>query len=179
MREDGGRSVTASLTEITLPAIESICYRLRERDKAEIYALLPHDNPYRLAWEAHAAILNQGRGRIAWISGRPAGLIAFTEQWPGVWYSWMFGTDEFRSVALELVRWGRREVREILKVSRGHRCHCDSRFDHDEAHRLLKALGARPEGPPMRRYGKDGSDFQRFVWLRGQDDAILDLAAAE
>jgi hypothetical protein len=167
------------LTEISLPSIEAICYRMRERDKTEVYALRPHDNPYRLAWEVHAVILNQGRGRIAWHDGRPVALMAFTENWPGMWDAWMFGTDEFKSVAINLIRWGRREVVEILKTCNGHRCQCDSRADYDEAHRLLKALGARPEGPPMRRYGKDGADYQRFVWLRGQDDAILDLAKAD
>ena len=167
------------LSDITLPAIEVICYRMRERDKLEVYALRPHDNPYRLAWEAHAMILNQGRGKIAWHDGRPVALVAFTENWPGVWDVWMFGTDEFKSVAVECVRWARKEVSEILKVCNGHRCQCDSRADYEEAHRLLKALGAHKEGPPMRRYGKDGSDFQRFVWFRGEDDAILDLAKAD
>jgi hypothetical protein len=162
------------LTEITLPAVESICYRLRERDRIEAFNLLPYDNEYRLAWESYATMLNAGRARVAWWDGRPAALMAFTERRPGVWDAWMIGTDDFRNCAVDLVRWGRKEARDILATSLGHRLQAESRADHDEGHRLLKALGARQEGPPMKAYGKDGSDYLRFVWLKGQDDAVLE-----
>jgi hypothetical protein len=161
-------------TGVTLHALQDICQRMREVDKVEIYGMMPHDSWYVLSWDAYALITNKGRGRVAWWQGRPAGLCAFTEMHPGVWNAWMFGTDDFRNVVVDLVRWGRREVRDILAVSRGHRCQCDSRAGHDQAHRLLKALGARQEGPPMKGYGKDGSDYLRFVWLRETDSAVLE-----
>ena len=161
------------LTDITLPSIESICYRMREQDRIEVFGVRPHDNAYRLAWEVHAVILNQGRGRIAWHDGRPAALMAFTENWPGMWDAWAFGTNDFKSVFVELVGWGRREARSILTVCKGHRLQCDSRVGHDDAHKMIRALGGKAEGQAMRGYGKDGADYQRFVWLRSEDAAVL------
>ena len=161
-----------SMTPITMMAVESICYRMRDADKREIYAIRPHDNAYRLAWECHSIVMAQGRGRIAWYRGRPTGFVAFTENWPGNWNVWMFGTDEFKSVVVPMVGWARREVKQILEHNSGHRCQCESIMGHDEAHKLLRALGAKPEGPPLLGWGKGGESFQRFVWLRDRDAAV-------
>lgn len=162
-----------TLTDIDYNALEYLCLNMRSRDREEIYALRPHDNPLQLAMEAHAQIRNLGRGRIAWWKGKPAAVLAFTEDWPGVWSIWMFGTDDFKNVAIDLVRWARKEASEILKVCAGHRIHCDSRSDYEEAHKLLKAAGAKPEGQKV-RYGKDGQDYTTFVWLRERDGAVLE-----
>lgn len=161
------------LSDIDLTAIEYISYNMRECDRTEIFAMLPHDNPYRFAWEAHHVILNNGRGKISWHNGRPAALAAFTEQWPGTWSVWMCGTNDFKLAAVPLLRWFRKEANEILTVCQGHRLQCDSRVGHDEAHKMIMAMGGLPEGEPMRKYGKDGSDYQRFVWFNGENDAVL------
>lgn len=145
---------------------------MRERDKAEIYALRDHDNPLQLAMEAHHMIRNKGRGQIAWWQGRPAAMLAFTEDWPGVWSVWMFGTDDFKNVAIDLVRWARKEANEILKVCAGHRIHCDSLSTYEEAHKLIQAAGGRYECE-FPKYGKGGEDYKRFVWFNGDNDAIL------
>lgn len=160
------------LTDIDYLALEYVVLNMREQDRREIYALRPHDNPLQLAMEAHAVIRNQGRGRISWINGRPAAVAAFTEDWSGVWSVWMFGTEDFKAAAIPLLRWVRTEANEILTVCKGHRLHCDSHAECFEAHKMIKAMGAVPEFT-MRKYGKDGSDFIRFVWLNGENDAVL------
>ena len=163
------------LTDITHLDMIYLCSNMRENDRTEIFALRPHDSPDMLAWEAYHAIRNTGRGRIAWHKGRPAGVAAFTEQWPGCWEVWMFGTDEFRSVVIDLVRWFRKEANDILNVCEGRRLQCDSRLGYDEAWKLIQAMGGVPEGPPMMAYGKDGAAYQRFVWLRDSESArVLD-----
>ena len=161
------------LTDIDYTALEFVIMNMRDCDKEEIYALRDHDNPLQLAMEAHAAIRNKGRGRISWVNGRPAAAAAFTEEWPGVWYVWMFGTEDFKAAAIPLLRWVRHEANDILSVCAGHRLHCDSMVGHDEAHKMITAMGGLPEGPPMRRLGKNKEDFQRFVWLRGENEAVL------
>lgn len=161
------------LTDITFSAIEYICLNMRDSDREEIFAIRPHDCPLRWAHEAHAAIKNLGRGRIGWHKGRPAGVFAFTEPWPGAWEIWMFGTDDYRNVAIELVRYARKEANDILTVCNGRRLHADVREGHPDAHKLIKAMGALPEGPPMQAYGKDGSAYQRYVWLNGVNDSVL------
>lgn len=154
-------------------ALEQICRSMRAEDKAEIYAMRPHDSWYTLAWEAYVITRDTGRGMISWHAGRPVAFAAFTEVWPGRWQVWMFGTDEFKHGAIPLLRWFRKEANDILSVCHGHRLDCDSLVGHDEAHRMIKAMGGIEDGPPMRKYGKGGEDFQRFAWFNGENDAVL------
>lgn len=160
------------LTEFNLYAFEFICINMRESDRTEVFGILPHDSPLQLAYEAAHLIRNKGRGRIAWHDGKPAAVAALTEDHPGTWTAWMFGTDDFKACAVELLRWFRKEANEILTVCEGRRLHADSRFDHHEAHKMLKALGAVEE-VTLRKYGKDGADYIRFVWFNGENDAVL------
>lgn len=162
------------LTEFTLPSFEYICLNMRECDRTEVFGMQHHESPMQLAYDAAHVIRNKGRSRIAWSerTNKPAAFGAFTEDWPGLWSVWMFGTDDFKDCAIELLRWFRKEANDILTVCNGHRLQCDSRADHDEAHKMLKALGAIEE-VRLRRYGKDGADYIRFVWLNGENDAVL------
>lgn len=145
---------------------------MREDDRREIFAIRPHDSPVQLAWESYHYIRNNGRGRIAWHKQRPAAVAAFTEAWPGHWNVWMFGTNDFRAAAVPLIRWIRSEAREILSVCKGHRLEADSLFDHHDAHRMMRALGAKEESR-MPRYGKGGEEFIKFVWLNGVNSDVL------
>ena len=124
------------LTDITLGDLEYICLNLRESDRVEILNVCNHDSPLQLAWESHYAIRNHGRGRIAWHKGRPAGVFAFIEERTSVWEVWMYGTDDFRDVAFELLRWARKEANDILSVCEGRRLHVAVREGHPDAHRL-------------------------------------------
>jgi len=146
---------------------------MRAQDWQEISALLQHDSRIRFAWEAYHYVLNNGRGKVSWHRQKPAAFAAFTERHPGVWDVYMFGTDDFRSAAMPLLKWFRSEANDILSVCAGHRLQCDSRCGYDEAHKLIRAMGGIQEGTPMRKYGKDGADYQRFVWLNGENDAVL------
>lgn len=161
------------LADLDYFSVEYICLHMRERDREEVFGLVPHDDPLRMAMDATGYIRNGGRGKIAWHKGRPAALMAFVELRPGVWEVWAFGTDDFEAVALELMRWCRKEANDILKHSKGHRLQCYSRSDYERAHKMIKAMGGEAEGPPLRRFGKDGSDYQTFVWFNGENDAIL------
>jgi hypothetical protein len=161
------------LSDVDLLSIEFIVYNMRPGDREEIFGLIDHDNNYRFAWEAYHLVLNKGRGKISWHDGKPAAFAAFVEERPGVWSVWMMGTKDFKAAAMPLLRWFRKEANDILSVCKGHRLQCDSRADYEEAHKMIKAMGGIEEGPPMRRYGKDGSDYQRFIWLNGENDAVL------
>lgn len=160
------------LSEFDHYALEYIVLNMREADWVEISNLLPHDSKLQFAHEAGHAIRTQGRGVIAWHDAKPAGLAAFTENRPGVWQVWMFGTNAFRSVAFELMRWVRTEANDILQHCKGHRLQCESRSGYDEAHKMIRALGGELEFT-MRRFGKDESDYHVFVWFNGENDAVL------
>ena len=160
------------ITDITYNAIEYVCLNMREADKREILAMQDSDNLLLLASFAHAGISNRGRGKVAWVGGKPAAVAAFTEEWPGVWYVWMFGTADFKAAAIPLLRWVKREASEILSVCNGHRLHCDSMADHTEAHRMIQAMGGVKECT-LRKLGKGGEDYIRFAWFNGENDAVL------
>lgn len=160
------------LTDLDYISLEFICLNMRTVDRAEVFALRQHDNPLQLAFEAHAYFRNMGRGKISWVNGRPAAVAAFTEDWPGVWSVSMFGTGDFKAAAIPLLRWVRKEANDILTVCNGHRLQCDSAASHSEAHVMIKAMGAREECR-LRKYGKTGEDFIRFVWFNGENDAVL------
>lgn len=162
----------ATLTPITHIDLEDICFRMREVDRAEIFNLRDYDSPYQLAWEAYSLITRAGRGRIAWWNGRPTGVFAFTCQHKNLWDIWMWGTDDFRNVAVDLLRYARREANEILTVCNAKRLQCDSRVGHEDAHKMLRAMGAVPEST-LRFYGKDGGHYIRYVWINGENDAVL------
>jgi hypothetical protein len=161
------------LTDIDYFAIEYIVMHMRPRDHDEVFGIINHDDPLQFAMDATGYIRNAGRGRVAWHNGRPAGLMAFVELRPGVWEVWAFGTEDFQPVVFELMRWCRKEARDILRHCKGHRLQCYSRADYGEAHKLIAAMGGKREGSVLRRFGKDGADYQTFVWLNGENDDIL------
>ena len=134
------------LTDFNEGALEFVVLNMRERDRVEIYNMRPHESPLQLVQEIKIASTGHRR-IIAWSdrTKRPAGFGAFTESWPGCWDVWMFGTDDFKDVAIELIRWFRKTANDVLQHCKGHRLQCDSRFDHEEAHRMLRALGAIEE----------------------------------
>jgi hypothetical protein len=164
--------MSTTLTEITHIDLEDIAFRMRESDRVEIFNLKDYDNPYQLAWEAYSVVTRSGRGRIAWWKGRPTAVFAFTAHHANLWDVWMFGTDEFRNVAIDLLRYARREANEILTVCNAKRLQCDAREGHPDAHKMLRAMGGVPEST-MRFFGKDGGHYVRYVWINGENDAVL------
>lgn len=167
-----------SLHEIDRSSLEYICLHLRERDQREIYGLRSHDNPIRLAYEAHYMLTSQGRGRIAWHEGKPVAVLGFVESWPGLWDAVSFGTDEFPKVAFELMRYGRQEARSILRDVGGRRLQADAHIDNTDGHKFIETLGGKAEYD-MRLYGKDGSTYRRFVWFTGQEREALNMETSE
>ena len=146
-------------------AITHITLHLREQDASEIYGLRPHDCPLRLAYEAHYMLSRHGRGKVAWFRGVPAAVIGFYERWPGCWEAVSFGTERYKDVGVALMREGRKLARGILDDLGANRLQADSRIDNVQAHAFIRALGGKPEGPPLEKYGKDGATYQRFVWF--------------
>ena len=158
----------SELLDIDLGAISYVCCNMRESDALEIYGLRPHESSLVLAYEINSVLTNQGRGRIAWHDGKPVAVIGFAEYWPGVWQVILVGTDQFRHVAMDCIRWLRSNAADLLANHGGRRLQCDARGPSG----FLAHLGAKPE-VTMRKYGKDGSDYIRYVWLAGENDQVL------
>ena len=167
---------TIRVSEPTYHALQSICLNLREVDAVEIYNLRPHDSWRKLAMEAWHMMTNEGRGVVAWIGPHPVATVGFVERWPGTWEIMMFGTDDLPKVALPLMQWARKQIKDLVANHGGRRLQCDSRMGHDEAHKFLRALGAVEEGPPQECFGADGSSYQRFVWIWGRNSEVAENA---
>lgn len=162
----------SALLDIDLGSISYVCQHMRDSDAREIYGLRPHNSSLVLAYEIHTAICNQGRGKVAWHDGKPAAVIGFAEYWPGVWQVILVGTDAFRDVSVDCLRWIRREAADIMRHHGGRRLQCDSRAGNLESQSFLFALGAKREAI-MRNYGRDGAVYERYVWLAGENDQFL------
>jgi hypothetical protein len=167
-----------NITDLDVTSVEYVCINLRHMDRLEVLNLADHDSSVRLAQEVYFTLRNQGRGRIVWHDGKPAAIVGFAEFRKGVWQAILLGTDDFRAVAKDALKWFRITGQEIRDVLGARRVQCDSHINHWEAHRFLRALGAQQEGPPMLAYGKDGSAFIRFVWFARQNDQWLKRKAA-
>jgi hypothetical protein len=160
------------MTPIDLHALTSICLNLRQDDRKEIFGIRHHDSPLHLAGEAYTVLKHMGRGSIAWHKGIPVAVIGFYERWPGCWDAVSFGTDDYKAVGVELMREGRRLAKQILEELGANRLQADSRADNVQAHAFIRALGGKEEGR-LRSYGKDGSDYIRFVWLTELDAQLV------
>lgn len=149
---------------ISLAAVEYLTLNMRAIDAAEIYSMRGHDNPHLLANEVVLAA-SYGKAGIAEHNGRPCGIIGVSPLWPGVWTVWSFGTDDWPKAVLAMSRFGKRILKPFILARGAHRLQCESRIDHQEAHRWLIALGAKAEGR-LRGYGRDGSDYIMFSWTK-------------
>jgi hypothetical protein len=147
-------------------ALEYIALHLRDRDRREVHGVRWDDDPIQLAHQT-ATILHEGRGHIVEHDGRPAAVIGVCEVHPGVWQGLAFGTDDFARCIPRLTKLARVDLQAYIVERGGHRLEVFSRFDHEDSHRWLVYLGAEREGV-MRCYGKDGADFVRFAWTRGE-----------
>ncbi len=166
--------MTVVLGDLNLFAVEYLAMKMRANDRAELFGVWPHDDPLRFASEVTYILRNHGSAKIAYIDGKPAALFGFScHQKPGVYDVWMFGTDQFEKAVFPLMKWCRKEANEILSRTNAHRLQAQSRAEHTEAHKLIRAMGGKQEGDVLRKWGKDGSDYFMFVWINGENDAIL------
>ena len=151
-----------NLSDITYDSALHVARNMREWDRKEIYATRWNESAEELASDVSAY------GRFGWIAGttEPIAAVGAVPSWPGVWSVFMFATNDFRQIRFSLTSFVRRVIIPSLRDAGAHRAECASHIGHEEAHRWLELLGAHREGEPMREYGKDGSDFVRYVWRR-------------
>ena len=165
--------MTTVLADLNLFAVEYLTINMRDGDREEIFGIWPHDIDLQFASEVTHILRNHGRSKIAYVNGRPAALFGFScHTKPKVFDVWMFGTKDFDKAIFPLMRWCRNEANDILSIEKAHRLQAQSRADHTEAHKLIRAMGGIEECR-LEKWGKDGSDYLMFKWINGKNDAIL------
>jgi hypothetical protein len=150
------------LTDPEHGAVFYVVNNMRAIDRAEIYGLRFHQNPFILTGE----VMAQAKFCwVAWHGEKPAAVIGATETHPGCWQVFCFGTDEFNRIALPLTRFVRRRMLPALFNDLGaRRLEADSLCHHTEAHRWLESFGAKQES--IKEAYSDAGDYFTFALCR-------------
>lgn len=149
------------IVPLTFDLALMVAANMREDDRREIYATRWLDDPEDIANDCH---IHRKTGYIACLDdGKPVAAIGAIEIHPHVWSVWMFATDDFPKIALELTKFAFRHLAPAIRKVGGHRAECRSIVGHEAAHRWLRFLGAKEEAR-LSGYGKNGEDFILFAW---------------
>lgn len=161
----------AELTTLSPGALGHICRNLRDRDRAELFALRRDDDPDALAREMLAR--DSGLVSLAWLGEEPVAVVGAIPLWPSVWSVLAFGTDTWDKVSVTLTKHVRRVLIPTLYNVGARRAQCWSLAEHHTAHAwLTRSLGAR-RGPEFPEFGRDGETFILFEWLRPDAKRIM------
>lgn len=147
--------------------ILSVCRRLRERDRQEIFATRYDETPEALAQDTYAL-----RG-FAWLAYRDGVPVAVMGAWPAhptLWHVFAYGTADWPKVVLALTRHARRFVIPALHRAGYRRAECKALRGHRDARRWIEAIGGAAECV-HKNYGKGGEDFVGYCWTPDRTQA--------
>lgn len=150
-----------------------IAQNMREWDRREIYATEWDEDPVSFTNKTLAI------SDCSWIFGleRPIATIGAWPVWPGHWRVWMYGTNEFGQIGKRLTKFAQKTIIPAIVVDGFVRAECYSMVGHEEAHKWLRHLGAKPEAT-VRQYGKGGEDFIVYRWLQEDVERYRQARAA-
>lgn len=142
-----------------------VCRNMREMDRAEIFcttdATSAEECTINIIQAARSGRLN---GFVASLDCEPIALLGVCHMWQGVVTVWMFATDNFDKIALDLTKFVKRiMIPQFVNGAGVRRAQCFSMIGHVVAHAWLEVLGAKREGI-AEGYGKNGEDFTLFAW---------------
>jgi RimJ/RimL family protein N-acetyltransferase len=142
--------------------VAPVAFRMRERDRREIFANRWDDDPLSVANDA----VKMG-WQVGWTAGLEDPIAAFgcLQMWPGVWSMWLFATDNFRQIRISMTRLIVRDIVPMLFDAGAHRLEARSMEGHHEAQRWLEVIGAKREAT-LKGYGRAGEDFHVYAWER-------------
>jgi hypothetical protein len=142
--------------------IHYVATHMRERDRREIFATMWGEDDEKLAYDLTWRIANSGE--FGWVCGttRPVAIVGALPVWPGVWNVFMFATDEFPAVALNLTKLIKMRMIPALKES-GHKVFCWSHEGHTQAHKWLEFFGMYKEAT-VKHYGKNRETFYLYSY---------------
>jgi hypothetical protein len=146
------------------PRIEEVlyvCRNMRQRSHDEIFGSTDMTPDQFAAFIARVP----GFKWVGYCDGAPAAIIGAYQDHSGVWSLFGFGTDDWQKIWRSVTKVAKRDMMRAVMEAGAHRAHCITRDDHTETHVWLRALGAKLQ-VKMPAYGKDGSDYTMFAWLK-------------
>jgi hypothetical protein len=151
------------LHDIEPVGLAHVVHNMREADVREIFATTNASTPQEYVDEM---MILKRAGLCGWIASQddvPIAALGIMPMWHNVVNVWMFATDDFPKIALQLTRFVRRNIVPALKSGGIHRAQCFSMDGHVVAQRWLEVLGAKREGV-AKAFGKSGEDFTLYSW---------------
>jgi hypothetical protein len=154
--------VIQGLTEIGL---EYVLGNLRQSDEEEMRATI-----YKGSAEATARLIWSIPGpkwEACTAEGEPAAVGGFVPVWPGLGSGWLWGTDHWESVALEVTRAMKRHILPSLDRRGVHRIEARPMAGNSEVIRWLGLIGFKQEAVTV-SFGQGRQDF--VLCARVSDD---------
>lgn len=137
-----------------------VARNMRADDAAEIFATRWNTCAHELADDCMAC------APFAWaaIRSEPVAVFGAVAAHPGVWSVWMFATDDWPHVGLEVTYFMKRVMFPALIDTGAHRIFCESISTHSKAHSWLeRAFGAKKEAAHP-GFGRRRETFYTFAW---------------
>jgi len=125
---------------------------------------LQNQSQLGLVLAAMPGYLVPGRGLALMDGGDIVAVTGLAPLWDGVAEAWFLPTREVKNKKLRTIRLVRKEFDAAIERLKLRRVQAIVRSDFTDAHKLAKFLGFESEGL-MRKYGPDGSDYERYaIW---------------
>ena len=155
---------------LTPIGLEYVLQNLRQKDEEEVRATIYQGSAHETAkmvwhipgpkWEARAD------------DGEPVVVGGFTPVWPGLGSGWMFGTDRWKEVALEVTRTVKRSILPSIDRRGVHRIECRQIAGNTEVIRWLGLLGFHREAVTA-QFGQGREDFVLCARTRDHDQPLV------
>lgn len=155
---------------LTLDGLTHVLGHLRAADEAEVAATIDQGGLMPTCkliwmipgpkWEALAA------------DGEPVVVGGFTPVWAGLGSGWMWGTDRWDEVVLEVTRAMKRHILPALDARGVHRIECRPMAGNDVVIRWLELCGFRQEAVTA-QFGRGSEDFVLCARIKGHDASSI------
>lgn len=151
----------------TLRDLSYVAANLRDEDREEIDCQFAEWSPAGLA-----AASMRGPAYVVTVHGNPeAAFGASPTLNPGLWIAWSWGTTRMWRAVPRITEFVSSVLIPDLVAAGCWRCEARAMTRHTAAHRWLKRMGAREQGP-LECYGLNGEDFTLFEWTRRSIDVL-------
>jgi hypothetical protein len=152
------------IERLTVDGLDYVLRNLRPGDEEEFRATVFRGS-YTMACEQIAVL--PGLGWMARQEGHmPAVVGGFVPVWPGLCSGWMFGTEAWPQVALEVTKYICRTILPTLDAQGYHRIECRPIAGNAAVIRWLELIGFHQEAV-VAQFGQGREDFLLFARTLG------------
>jgi hypothetical protein len=151
---------------LTLDGLTHVLGHLRQHDQAEVAATIDQGElaaTCKLIW-----MVPGPKWEARTVAGEPAVIGGFVPVWPGLGSGWLWGTDRWDEVVLEVTRAMRRHILPSLDAEGVHRIECRPMAGNAATIRWLQLVGFKQEAVTA-QFGRGCEDFVLCARVTGHD----------